>query len=82
MTKFTEQEAKDLIVEEYVKRCTRIAEENSSDDQIVSYYQTNIKGVRLCKTFDDVMTFIWHDGDFDEDPEGLLDFLQSSLISQ
>ena len=79
-TKLTDKESHTLLLQEYIRRCKRISEENSSDEQIVSFYENNIKEVLKCKSYNDVLSFIQEDGDFNEDPEGLMELLQEAFI--
>lgn len=79
--KLSDEKACALLKKEYIERCKRISEENSSDKQIVSYYENNIKEVQKCRSFNDVLSFIQEDGDFNEDLEGVFDLLRASLIT-
>lgn len=80
MSKLSNQTARDLLVEEYIKRCQRIIKANPNEDLLESFYKKNIKDIQEHKSFSGAILFITDDGDFNEDPDAVIDLLQVALI--
>ena len=80
--KLTHEQARKALLKTYTERCYRIANEQVRDNKLFQAYANNISAATSCMTFEDLLRTIQTDGDFDDDPEGLVELLQQSFIEE
>ena len=80
INQLTEDVAKELVEKRYIVNCRRRAQEHINDKDMFQGYNDLIDLVQECTTLKDVIEFIQDDGDYYEDPTGVMEFLMESLV--